>query len=137
LIWRIRDQATFRALQAHGIRGRHGSIWITFLPDPVPGDPEEGLTVADGCRSPILDAGPLPPRLAFAIGRRVGHAVERNRLRRRLRAIFADLARQDPETLQPGAYLVGCRPGADGLTFEELREHVLRALTRINRVVAR
>lgn len=135
MIWRIRDQATFRELQTHGIRGRHGSIWITFLPDPPPGDRE--ATDADGDRSPILDRGPLPPRLAFAIGRRVGHAVERNRLRRRLRAIFADLARQDPGPLQPGAYLVGCQPGADGLTFEELREHVSRALTRINRVVAR
>jgi ribonuclease P protein component len=67
----------------------------------------------------------------------VGHAVERNRLRRRLRAIFADLARQDPVTLQPGAYLVGCQAGATGLTHEELREHVSRALTRINRLVAR
>lgn len=137
MIWRIQDQATFRALQAHGIRGRHGSIWITFLPDPAPGDPEEAVTIPSDSRSPILVPGPLPPRLAFAIGRHVGHAVERNRLRRRLRAIFADLAREDPGPLQPGAYLVGCRPGADGLTFEELRENVSRALTRINRVVAR
>jgi len=55
----------------------------------------------------------------------------------RLRAIFADLARQNPVTLQPGAYLVGCQAGATGLTHEELREHVSRALIRINRVVAR
>jgi ribonuclease P protein component len=136
LIWRIRDRGTFEALRRHGIRARSGPIGITFLPDPVA--PEAGeATEVPGDRSRILETGPLPPRLAFAIGRRVGHAVERNRLRRRLRAIFADLARQEPAVLQPGAYLVGCQVGAAGSTHEELREHVSRALTRINRVVAR
>jgi ribonuclease P protein component len=133
LIWRIRDRGTFEALRREGIRARSGPIGITYLPDPPPAD---GATAGSGDRAPILGSGPLPPRLAFAIGRRVGHAVERNRLRRRLRAIFTDLARQDPVTLQPGAYLVGCQVGAAGSTHEELREHVSRALTRINRVVA-
>jgi ribonuclease P protein component len=136
LIWRIRDRATFAALRRDGIRGRHGPIGITFLPDPPVGS-EPHPTASDAEPAPIVDPGPLPPRLAFAIGRRVGHAVERNRLRRRLRAIFADLADQDAGPLQPGAYLVGCQAGADRLTHEELREHVSRALTRINRVVAR
>jgi ribonuclease P protein component len=146
LIWRIRERGTFEALRREGIRARSGPIGITFLPDappdPAPPDPsstpdDRGATGISGAPPPILEPGPLPPRLAFAIGRRVGHAVERNRLRRRLRAIFADLARQDPVALQPGAYLVGCQVGAVGLTHEELREHVSRALIRINRVVAR
>ena len=137
MIWRIRDRGTFEALRREGIRARSGPIGITFLPDRPPTGPASGATEGSDDRAPILGSGPLPPRLAFAIGRRVGHAVERNRLRRRLRAIFADLARQDPVTLQPGAYLVGCQVGAVGLTHEELREHVSRALTRINRVVAR
>ena len=142
MIWRIRDRGTFEALRREGIRARSGPIGVTFLPDPPPEEPASGgsgavVTEGGSHRGPILETGPLPPRLAFAIGRRVGHAVERNRLRRRLRAIFADLARQDPVTLQPGAYLVGCQVGATGLTHEELREHVSRALIRINRVVAR
>jgi ribonuclease P protein component len=136
LIWRIRDRSTFEALRREGIRARSGPIGITFLPDPVVTAPPGAQTGPDGA-PPILETGPLPPRLAFAIGRRVGHAVERNRLRRRLRAIFADLAHQGPAALPPGAYLVGCQVGAAGTTHEELREHVSRALTRINRVVAR
>jgi ribonuclease P protein component len=135
LIWRIRDRATFEALRRDGVRARSGPIGITFLPDPVPAAATPSAPSAtDG---PILGGGPAPPRLAFAIGRRVGHAVERNRLRRRLRAIFAELANQAGGPLPPGAYLVGCQVGATGLTYQELREHVSRALTRINRVVAR
>lgn len=140
MIWRIRDRRTFEALRREGIRARSGPIGLTFLPDPPPeprrsADDAPSEQAAGG--SPNPQDAPLPPRLAFAIGRRVGHAVERNRLRRRLRAIFADLARQDPVVLRPGAYLVGCQAGATGLTHEELREHVSRALIRINRVAAR
>ncbi|MBA3653785.1 MAG: ribonuclease P protein component [Actinobacteria bacterium] len=57
-----------------------------------------------------------PPEVGFAIGRPVGHAVERNRLRRRLRALMADLA---PE-LAPGAYLVGAGPASTVLSYAEL-----------------
>jgi ribonuclease P protein component len=45
------------------------------------------------------------PQLAFAIGRRFGSAVERNRARRRLRAAFISAWRSSP-TPAPGAYLV-------------------------------
>jgi ribonuclease P protein component len=65
-----------------------------------------------------------PPRVAFAVGRRVGPAVARNRVRRQLRAVVAELA---PE-LRPGAYLVAYR-GAPGLPFEELRRQVTAAAT--------
>ena len=63
LIWRIRDRATFDAL-ATGRRRRRGPISMTFLP----GDPS------------------VPPRVAYAVGKRVGPAVVRNRVRRRLRS---------------------------------------------------
>jgi len=52
------------------------------------------------------DGTPPPPRVAFAVGRRVGSAVSRNRLRRRLR----ELARRTD--LAPGAWLVIAAPGA-------------------------
>jgi len=57
------------------------------------------------------------PRVAYAIGRRVGGAVHRNRLRRRLRAIAFELG---PD-LQPGAYLIAAAPAATGLSYGELR----------------
>jgi ribonuclease P protein component len=65
-----------------------------------------------------------PPRVAFAIGRPVGTAVTRNRLRRRLRA----LCREHASEFAPGhAYLIGARPGAGTATYRELADS-LRAL---------
>src|SRR5205814_1232199 len=52
-------------------------------------------------------AGGLP-RVAYAVGRKVGAAVVRNRLRRRLRAAVTDLA----PMLAPGAALFGALPEA-------------------------
>ena len=69
-------------------------------------------------------------RLAFAIRRDVGTAVRRNRVRRRLREIFAALERTGG--LPAGRYLVSVRPAASELTFDALRDHV----TRITRQVA-
>ena len=47
-----------------------------------------------------VDDGDPTARVAYAIPRRVGTAVERNRIRRRLRAVLAD------QPLAPGAHLV-------------------------------
>jgi ribonuclease P protein component len=97
---RVRDRAAFAALRT-GRRGHAGPVRVTW----VPGD------------------GTEPPAVAFAVGRRVGPAVARNRVRRRLRAVVAQLA---PE-LAPGTYLVAFR-GAPDTTFATLREHVTRAV---------
>lgn len=64
------------------------------------------------------------PRVAFAVSRRVGGAVERNRVRRRLRAIMWELG----ATLPAGGYLLGVSPAAAGLSFWELRSHVHQAM---------
>ena len=58
--------------------------------------------------------------MAYAVGRPVGGAVVRNRLRRRMRAVVSQLGPQ----LRPGAYLVGAAPEAATLSFEELKEMV-------------
>jgi ribonuclease P protein component len=94
LTWRIRDRATFDAL-ASGRRRRRGPISMTFLP----GDSS------------------LPPRVAYAVGKRVGGAVVRNRVRRRLRA--ATLAHR--AELQPGgAYLFAAAPAAASAPYAEI-----------------
>ena len=94
LIWRIRDRATFDRLGAVR-RRRRGPISMSFLP----GDPS------------------LPPRVAYAVGRRVGPAVVRNRVRRRLRA--ATLAHRSE--LQPGGvYLFGAAPAAAAARYVEI-----------------
>ncbi len=53
-----------------------------------------------------LDDGSDAPRIAYAVTKRVGGAVVRNRLRRRLRAICADLVRSDPAAVPTGALLI-------------------------------
>ena len=97
-LWRISDRATFEALRNSSRRVSRGPITISFVGD------EPGST----------------PRVAYAIGRRVGGAVHRNRLRRRLRAVAAELG---PD-LQPGAYLIGAAPGAATLSYGDLRKIV-------------
>ena len=70
---------------------------------------------------------PLPdgdgrPQLAFAVSKRCGGAVERNLIRRRLRAAADQMAAD----LGPGAYLVRTDPGVLELTYAEVI-HNLRA----------
>ncbi len=39
-----------------------------------------------------LPDGSTPPRVAYSVGRRVGPAVVRNRVKRRVRAVLAEVA---------------------------------------------
>lgn len=67
-----------------------------------------------------------PPQVAFALSRALGTAVQRNLLRRRLRAI---LERID---VPSGSMLIGADRGALELTFDELTVRV-RALVEAAR----
>jgi ribonuclease P protein component len=100
---RIRDRTTFDTLRRSGHRGRRGPISVTF----VAGDVDR------------------VPRVAYAVGRRVGGAVVRNRLRRRLRAAVADSAGSIP----PGAYLVSAGRDAVDLPYQDLKAYVTAAMT--------
>jgi len=70
-----------------------------------------------------------PPRAAYAIGKKVGNAVVRNRVRRRLRSILTELDRNALTGLPAGTYLVSAREGIADVTFDELRGHVSAACT--------
>jgi RNase P protein component len=52
--------------------------------------------------------------VAYALGRAIGPAVVRNRLRRQLRAQLAD------RTLPPGLYLIGANSTATSRSLQEL-----------------
>ena len=102
LIWRVRGQAAFRIL-ARGRRRRAGHLEV---------------------RTAIVGPASEPPRVAFAVGRSVGNAASRNRVRRRLRAAI----REDTATLRPGAaYLVRALPGAAESSYREISS-TLRAI---------
>ena len=113
LIWRVRGRDSFRAFhltrhetgRPRPTRVHIGPITVSF----VNGNPAE------------------PPRVAYAIGRKVGNAVERNRIRRQLRTILTEVVSQ----LRPGIYLIGVAPHATPLRFGELRLTVMRALDAI------
>ena len=75
-----------------------------------------------------------PPRVGFAIGRKVGPAVVRNQVRRRLRTVFRELEARGG--LSAGAYLVIVRPAAADRSQLELRGNVEHAMNRINKKVS-
>jgi len=66
----------------------------------------------------VPDSGVAPPRVAFAIGRATGSAVQRNRLRRRLRAILGSC------DVPAGLLLIGAGPAATEHSFDELQRAV-------------
>jgi ribonuclease P protein component len=106
LIWKIRGRQAFQTLARCGRKARTDTLWCTYLDDPA--------------------ASPL--RVAFAVGRQVGPATQRNRLRRRLRAIVAQVA--PALGIERGWLLIGARPGVAERTFDELLHDVTSLLTR-------
>ena len=66
------------------------------------------------------------------MSKKVGGAVVRNRVRRRLRPLMADL--EAAARLPPGGYLVGVRPDVvDLLVLEALRAHLTTAVRVLRR----
>ena len=106
---RVRSRSQFAALRATGRRSRRRALQVTWAP------PGPGATT---------------PAVAYAIGKPVGTAVVRNRLRRRLRAMVTELA------LPPGTYLVVATPAAAELAFAELRSELVACLDDLAEVNA-
>ena len=71
-------------------------------------------------------AGANRTKVGVVIPKTVGKAVERNRLRRRCKAILDGVKLGAPHRW----YVIQCRPGAAGLTFEDLQKHLMSALER-------
>jgi ribonuclease P protein component len=82
----------------------------------------------------VADDRAWPPRVAYAVGRGVGNAVTRNRVRRRLRAALAAQARVG---LPAGWYLVGATPGSARASFAELETAVASLARRVRTEAAR
>jgi ribonuclease P protein component len=96
------------------------------------------LAAAQGAKAPasgfVLQAHKRPEdgpvRVGFTVSRKVGNAVERNRVRRRLREVVR-LSRTAP--LRPGHdyVLIGRRPALD-LPFQRLVDDFVQALGRVH-----
>ena len=73
-------------------------------------------------------AGQVIPRLGVTISRKVGGAVVRNAVRRRLREVF----RKNREAISaPLDIVVHVRPAAAGICYADLEAEFLRAVRRI------
>ena len=101
----------FERFRSEGRRFRHGVVWCSW----------------------VQDAAGTPPGVAYAIGRPVGGAVVRNRVRRRLRVIVAAEVARAP--LPAGYYLVGVTPAAATASFHQLGAD-LGLVTRLVRKAA-
>ena len=99
LIGRISDRATFETLRRAGRRARRGPVTVVYAP------------------------GPTDVRVAYSVGKRLGTAVQRNRVRRRLRAALRELD-TDTGGLPPGAYLVMASPSATQASYAELKRSI-------------
>ena len=104
MIWRIRERSAFTRLALEGKRTRAGVLWCTYVPDP--------------------DA--MPPRVAYALGRAIGPAVVRNRLRRQLQAHLR------ASSLPGGLYLIGAQPSAVQRSFVELEFDLRRLVASVH-----
>ena len=72
-------------------------------------------------RTAVLGAAAEPPRVAYAVGRHVGGAVVRNRVKRRLRAAV----HANRDALSPGhGYLFRATPASAHESAHELAESV-------------
>ncbi|MFM8857473.1 MAG: ribonuclease P protein component [Actinomycetota bacterium] len=103
MIQRLRGRESFARLRREGTRVRSGPLWCVMLAD-------SSLEFA---------------HVGFAIGRTAGPAVERNRVRRRLREILRTV------DLSPGLYLFGLATPARETTFDALRHAVQGMLSRV------
>jgi len=79
----------------------------------------------------LAEAGATRPRVAFAVGRPVGSAVVRNRVRRRLRGALADLASDG--RLPTGTYLVSVGPEAARAAYLDLNSMLIDAVRAATR----
>lgn len=101
----VRGRNEFLTLRRARRRARSGPVAVHY----VPASPVDGV-----------------PRISYSVPRRVGSAVDRNRCRRRLRAVAYEAA----PTLPPGAYLIGVEADVRDVSFQELRRRVIEAMER-------
>jgi ribonuclease P protein component len=102
---RLRKRREFEECYASGVRvsGRHVQVFL------------------------LPAAGANRPRLGISVPRRVGPAVTRNRVRRRLREIFR---RGRALFAAPLSIVVNARPSAAQASFQELSEDFVAAVRR-------
>ena len=70
------------------------------------------------------------PRLGLSVSKKVGTAVKRNKVRRRLKEVFRTSAKRLPDDLD---FVISARPAAAEASFEELNEEFSRSVRRFGK----
>jgi len=111
LIEPLRSRASFALLSEHGRRNQGRWCWVRYAPLPTSSDQ-------------------AIPQVGYAISKKIGNAVVRNRIRRRLRPLVA----AEAASLAPGVYLMGVKnQRAAWISHEELRDDVHTVLVAASR----
>ena len=99
------SRATFQALRRPAGRARQGPLQVRWVPLPDGADEVQ---------------------VAYAISKRCGDAVRRNRIRRRTKSAIALVSQGIPA----GAYLITTEAEVATMNFQELTDRVASALAR-------
>ena len=97
------SQATFQALRRPKGRSRRGPLQVRWV--PLEGDGTE-------------------VQVSYAISKRCGNAVQRNRIRRRTKSASRRVSQGSPA----GAYLITTESEVATMTFQELTDQLASAL---------
>ncbi|NNN20710.1 MAG: ribonuclease P protein component [Acidimicrobiales bacterium] len=100
----ICDRRTFAALKATKFSARRGSVRSLFA----------------------CSGEEIGPKIAFGVSKKVGNSVERNRIRRRIRAAIVS----NLDQFAPGSYLIIPGKGALNASFEDLKLDVCESMRR-------
>ncbi|MGZ0178631.1 MAG: ribonuclease P protein component [Acidimicrobiales bacterium] len=125
LIEPLRSRASFAALSSHGRRRQGRWCWVRYAPFPT----ESSNTDLEAIGSALQPSSNVP-QIGYAIGKKVGNAVVRNRIRRRLRPIIVAEAHHLP----PGIYLIGVKNDqAARISHDELDDDLRTTLAAASR----
>ena len=139
---RLRRRADFLRA-AKGMRFYARGLTLQAAPRPIPSatmewpTPGDPTTFGAGTRTDqtgnpldVLPCRGAAPRFGFTVTKQSGGAVERNRIRRRLKEALRLL---DPLPARPGHdYVILARPEALGMPFLALQGELIRALGKID-----
>ena len=109
MIGRLHYKRDFNNLRINGKTVKRGCLSVVFNPSD---------NVSDGIR------------VAFAVGRSVGGAVVRNRIKRRLREAFSRMLLKN-KSIPNGDYLIRVFPGENNKSFIALSEDLERSVENL------